>query len=144
MQKNDVKVLVISMHDEALYADRVLRAGADGYIMKQEDPDEIVHAVRDVLGGHIYVSEAVLGHAPKTVARVSSPARDRRLDLLTDEQLHLLELLGRGKTEAEIAKETGMEFSAVQNSCADMRKKFKFKTANQLIRFAVCWVESAQ
>ncbi len=55
-----VRILVVSMHDEALYADRVLRAGGDGYIMKQEDPEEIVHAIRDVLGGHIYVSEEVL------------------------------------------------------------------------------------
>src|SRR5207302_1303000 len=59
--KCKVKLLVVSMHDEALYADRVLRAGGDGYIMKQEDLDEIIHAIRDVLGGHIYVSEEVMG-----------------------------------------------------------------------------------
>jgi DNA-binding NarL/FixJ family response regulator len=61
-----IKLLVVSMHDEALYADRVLRAGGDGYIMKQEDPAEIVHAVRDVLAGHIYVSEEVLAGSSKT------------------------------------------------------------------------------
>ena len=55
-----IKLLVVSMHDQALYADRVLRAGGDGYIMKQEDPDEIINAIRDVLAGHIYVSDEVL------------------------------------------------------------------------------------
>jgi DNA-binding NarL/FixJ family response regulator len=60
-----LKLLVVSMHDEALYADRALRAGADGYIMKEEDPDEILRAIRDVLAGRIYVSEAVLASGTK-------------------------------------------------------------------------------
>ena len=141
---NTVKVLVISMHDEALYADRVLRAGADGYIMKQEDPDEIVHAIRDVLDGHIYLSESVLEPTSKTGPRTPPQMPERRLDLLSDEQLHVLELLGRGNTEREIAAETRTSLAKVRNSCADMRRKLKLKTANQLIRFAVCWVESAQ
>src|SRR4051812_16680694 len=103
------KLLVVSMHDEALYADRVLRAGGDGYIMKQEDPEEILHAIRDVLSGHIYVSEQVLsatagrgngngngnpngsGHAPST--KRIDPLAD-----LTDAELELLEQFGSGKS----------------------------------------------
>jgi DNA-binding NarL/FixJ family response regulator len=74
-QNGSVKLLVLSMHDEALYADRVLRAGGDGYIMKQEDPEEVVHAIRDVLGGHIYVSEQVLAKRTK-----GAPNRKRNVE----------------------------------------------------------------
>ena len=59
-KNREIKLLVISMHHEALYAQRVLRAGGHGYIMKQEDPDEMLHAMRDVLGGHLYLSDALL------------------------------------------------------------------------------------
>src|SRR5208283_4327579 len=65
---SELKLLVVSMHDEALYADRVLRSGGDGYIMKQEDPEEIVRAIEDVLAGHIYVSEVVLAARSKPAA----------------------------------------------------------------------------
>ena len=74
-RNSEVKMLVVSMHDEALYADRVLRAGGDGYIMKQEDPEEIVHAIRDVLGGHIYVSEEVLAGTTKGPSKPAAPSR---------------------------------------------------------------------
>ena len=99
---SQVRILVVSMHDEALYADRVLRAGGDGYIMKQEDPEEIVHAIRDVLGGHIYVSEEVLASTAKvSLKRISEP-ETRPLDQLTDLELNILELLGRGKTAGKL------------------------------------------
>jgi DNA-binding NarL/FixJ family response regulator len=68
-QNSKVKLLVLSMHDEARYADRVLRAGGDGYILRKEDPEEIVQAIRDVLGGHIYVSEEVMAGRPKAVPK---------------------------------------------------------------------------
>ena len=96
-RKSKVKILVVSMHDEALYADRVLRAGGDGYIMKQEDPEEIVHAIRDVLAGHIYVSEEVLASNAKTSRQPTDRPETRPLDELTDLELNILELLGRGK-----------------------------------------------
>src|ERR1043166_5796623 len=66
---NKIKLLVVSMHDQALYADRVLRAGGDGYIMKQEDPEDIIHAIRDVLAGHIYVSDEVFAASKATAIR---------------------------------------------------------------------------
>jgi DNA-binding NarL/FixJ family response regulator len=140
---NNVKVLVVSIHDEALYADRVLRAGADGYIMKQEDPNEIVHAIRDVLQGHIYVSESVLGLVADESPKALCGGPESRLDLLSDEQLVFLELLGQGKSEEEIAAATKNRLEAVKSSCAEIRKKLGLKTANQLIRFAVCWVETS-
>jgi len=93
-----VKLLVVSMFDEALYAQRVLRAGGDGYIMKQEDPEEIISAIRDVLAGHIYVSEDVF--VKSTLKQSVAEEKSGALDLLTDSELEILELLGLGKSTA--------------------------------------------
>lgn len=137
----EVKILVVSMHDEAVYADRALRAGADGYIMKQEDFGEILRAMRDVLSGLIYVSEAVMEHVDAEADPAGDLATGRSLDKLADVELEILELLGYGKSNAEIAKKLGLSTKAVMASCAAIRSKLKFDTNNQLIRYAVCWVE---
>lgn len=138
--KLPTKLLVVSMFDEGIYAQRVLRAGGDGYIMKQEDPDEIVHAIRDVLSGHIYVSEEVFGqgdHTPPATAPTGE------LDQLTDSELEVLESLGQGKGPQEIATRTGLSLKDIKNHCDKMRRKLKLKNANALIRYAVCWVEGS-
>jgi len=138
----NVKLLVVSMHDEALYADRVLRAGGDGYIMKQENPEELVHAIRDVLGGHIYVSEEVLASGKKGSAKRSSKAKARPLDQLTDSELEFLESLGKGKSNQEIARQLRLSVQAVAALCAQIMRKLNLKSVNALIRYAVCWVET--
>ena len=137
-----VKLLVVSMHDEALYADRVLRAGGDGYIMKQENPEELVHAIRDVLAGHIYVSEEVLTSGRKGPAKRSTKTKTRPLDQLTDSELEFLESLGKGKSNQEIARQLRVSVQAVVALCAQIKEKLNLKSANALIRYAVCWVET--
>jgi len=140
-----VKLLVLSMHDEALYADRVLRAGGDGYIMKQEDPEEVVHAIRDVLGGRIYVSEEVLGGGKKRPqARGGSESKSRPLAQATDMELEVLELLGEGKTNVEIGRQLDLRAGTVSTHCTQIRRKLSLKSTNALIRYAVCWVESGK
>jgi DNA-binding NarL/FixJ family response regulator len=140
-QKIKVKILVVSMHDEALYADRVLRAGGDGYIMKQEDPEEIVHAIRDVLNGHIYVSEEVLAGSTNISAQRASTSESHPLDQLSDLELNILELLGCGKTNREIARHLELEVKQVTEHCTRMRRKLKLKSDNALVCFAVVWRE---
>lgn len=137
-----VKLLVISMHDEALYADRVLRAGGDGYIMKQEDPEEIVHAIRDVLSGHIYVSEDVFASTGRASRRRALKTQTRLLDQLTDRELEILEALGKGKTNQEIARQLRLSVPQVIAHGTQIQKKLNLKSANALIRYAVCWVET--
>jgi len=136
-----VRILVVSMHDEALYADRVLRAGGDGYIMKQEHPEEIVHAIRDVLGGHTYVSEEVLVGTAKVSPKRTSKPETRPLDQLTDLELNILELLGRGKNNQEIARQFHLDVQKIIAHCAQMRRKLRLKSDNALVRYAVFWVE---
>jgi len=142
--KHRLKLLVVSMHDEALYADRALRAGGNGYIMKQEDPEEIIHAIRDVLGGLIHVSEAVFRSAGPVVAQAAAAPKTSALDQLSDAELELLELLGRGLTNQEIARQLGQEVQTVGAHSTQIRRKLNLKSANALIRYAVCWVESAK
>lgn len=139
--KRKVKLLVISMHDEAIYADRVLRAGGDGYIMKEEDPHEIIHAIRDVLAGHLYVSEEVLGGGTNGTLKSSVKRPPSRLDKLSDSELEILELLGRGESNREIARQIGITTGAVDSRCKAMQRKLNLKHGNELIRYAVCWIE---
>jgi DNA-binding NarL/FixJ family response regulator len=142
MVDRKIKLLVVSMHDEALYADRVLRAGGDGYIMKQEDPEEIVHAIRDILGGHIYVSEEVLTETTNGAHKGSHKPKARAIDKLSDSELEVLERLGRGASSAEIAGQLGLARPAVNAHCREIIEKLKLKHQNELIRYAVCWVEA--
>jgi DNA-binding NarL/FixJ family response regulator len=139
-----VKLLVLSMHDEALYADRVLRAGGDGYIMKQEDPEEVVHAIRDVLGGHIYVSEEVMAGGLKASSKRSPKQKSRPLSRLTDDEIEILEHFGQGRSNGEIARLLGSSAKQVAANCAQLRRKLNLKTTNALIRYAVCWVEGGK
>jgi DNA-binding NarL/FixJ family response regulator len=140
------KVLVVSMHDEALYADRVIRAGGDGYIMKEEDPSEIVDAIRDVLAGHIYISEEVFskkrGLREKAQHEDTSPQRP--LSHLTDQELELLQHIGAGRTKNEIATRVGKTLKQISQHHLALRKKLCLKSENELIRYAVCWVETGK
>ncbi len=142
-KNRQLKLLIISMHDEAIYADRVLRAGGDGYIMKQEDPEEIIHAIRDVLGGHIYVSEAVLSGAAKSPPKRGTVAKNPAIELLTDSELEILESMGKGKSNQEMARQFGLSVRAFNTRATQIRRKLNLKSANALIRYAVCWVEMA-
>ncbi len=139
-----VKLLVLSMHDEALYADRVLRAGGDGYIMKEEDPEEVVHAIRDVLGGRIYVSEQVMAGVKETPPSSDSALKSRPLAQLADAELEVLELLGEGKTNLEVARQLHLQPESVNTHCKHIMRKLDLKTSNALIRYAVCWVEGGK
>lgn len=136
-----VKLLIVSMFDEALYAQRVLRAGGDGYVMKQADPQEIVIAIRDVLGGHIHVSEDVFAHNSSKQPPEKVPGA---LDMLTDSELEVLELLGQGKSTQEISRQVGLSGAEVNTLGESIRRKLKLKSFNALIRYAVTWVEDSR
>jgi DNA-binding NarL/FixJ family response regulator len=137
-----IKLLVVSMHDEALYADRVLRAGGDGYIMKQEDPEEIVNAIWDVLQGRIYVSEQVMESRSKALKKHPAQPTPHSTEQLSDAELEVLRLLGRGKSNAEIAAQLKLDVQTVASRCEAISLKLDLPSANQMIRFAVCWVEA--
>jgi DNA-binding NarL/FixJ family response regulator len=136
-----VKLLVVSMFDEALYAQRVMRAGGDGYIMKQADPQEIVLAIRDVLAGHIHVSDDVFA---RESLKQQSEKKIGALDQLSDSELEVLELLGQGKSTQEISHQVGLSAAEVNTHGNSIRRKLKLKSSNALIRYAVSWLEDSR
>jgi DNA-binding NarL/FixJ family response regulator len=138
--KLEIKLLAVSMFDEAVYAQRVLRAGGDGYVMKQEDPEVIILAIRDVLAGHIYVSEDVFA---KDSLKPKSKKETPSLEQLTDSELEVLELLGLGKSTQDIGQQVGLSAGEVNAHSNSIRRKLRLNSDNALIRYAVCWVEDS-
>lgn len=136
-----VRVLVVSIHDELLYAERALRAGAAGYVMKHEATDKIVHAIRTVAGGKTFVSDKVAEHLVQRVAAGGASAKGSPLDGLTDRELHVLQLLGRGLGSRAIAAELHVSVKTVETYRARLKQKMNLRSSNELVRFAVRWAE---
>ena len=129
-------ILAISMHDESLYAERMLRAGAKGYISKHQPPDELIKAIRQVLAGHIYVSRAISETVLKRLAQ--DPFKTRPpAEILTDREFEIFQLLGEGKSPKEIARQLSMSVLTVAVHNSNIRQKLKVKNSSQLIRLAV-------
>ena len=135
-------VLMLSMHDEILYAERMLRAGARGYVSKQSSADCILMAIRRVLGGHIYVSEEVSGRILGQLVKgePNSQGQDSVVNLLSNRELEVLQFIGRGRGTRDIATEMHVSVKTVETYRAHIKEKRKLKTAPELMRFAVDWV----
>jgi DNA-binding NarL/FixJ family response regulator len=134
-------VLIVSMHDELLYGDRSLRAGAAGYVQKDEASEVIVRAIRTVAGGGIHVSEAVSNHLVQRWAVNGAPRDDSPLSGLTDRELHVLELMGRGLGTRAIAEELHISVKTVESYRARLKEKMNLRSGTELVRFAVRWAE---
>jgi len=137
----DLIVLIISRHDEVLYAERAIRAGARGYVMKRVASDVILRAVRRVLGGGIYVSDEInerllLGMASGHKRLTQSP-----LEILSDRELEVFELTGRGLGTREIAEKLYLSVKTVESYRARIKSKLNLSNANELVLHAVQWVE---
>jgi len=137
----NLPVLVLSMHDESLYAERALRAGAGGYITKQQSPAELLSAIRKVMSGQTYVSrqlsEKILKLYSGRQVATTSP-----LEMLTDREFEVFHLIGEGKTTAQIAPHLHLSPKTVAVHYANIRRKLKLETYSDLIRFAVRMQES--
>src|SRR6266700_6601277 len=116
-------VLVISMHDESLYAERVLRAGGRGYIMKQEGGKKLMEAIRQVLSGQIYVSEKMSAKILESFSGRRSPGAETPLERLSDREFEVFELIGQGKATREIADHLHLSVKTVEVHRANIRKK---------------------
>lgn len=132
-------VLVCSMHDESLFAERALRAGASGYVGKREAPDDLVTAVRAVLAGKRYLS-------PRFAARLEAAGRGLRDDLpepvgvLSDRELEVFDMIGRGHGTREIAERLGIAIKTVETYRENIKEKLMIDSAPELARRAVAWV----
>lgn len=135
------QVLVISMHDEGLYAERVLRAGGRGYVMKQEGGKKLMEAIRQVLEGKVYLSEKMAANILEIFSGgrpdSSSPVRQ-----LTDREFEVYQLIGQGLDMREIAERLHLSIKTAEVHRGNIKQKLKLKSVGELIRHAVRWIES--
>ncbi|MBA3385464.1 MAG: response regulator transcription factor [Chthoniobacterales bacterium] len=139
-EKPALPVLVLSMHDETIFAERALRAGARGYVMKREALDNFILAVRTVLRGEIFISQEmskrmIFAHLHGGADAVSP------VDRLTDRELEVLQLIGRGREVKDIAQELHLSAKTVEAHRAHIKEKLNLSNARAVARFAVQWVD---
>jgi DNA-binding NarL/FixJ family response regulator len=134
-----LQMLVVSMHDESLYAERVLRAGARGYITKQEAARDILHAIRHVLAGQIYLNQAIEAHILDLLAPSAKAAAVSPTELLGDRELQVFELMGRGLNTRQIAQRLRIGSSTVETHRHRIRQKLKLRDRAALLRAAIAW-----
>jgi DNA-binding NarL/FixJ family response regulator len=137
----DQKILVVSRHDEKLYAERALRAGAKGYVMKFESSSVLLKAVRKVLRGGIFVSEEVNEKLLSHAMSGRLPYRESPVQILSDRELEVFELMGRGKSSSEIAGQLHLAVKTVETYRSRIKEKMDFRNSTEMIFHAVKWVE---
>ena len=138
-QRPALLILVVSMHNENLYAERVLRAGARGYITKQQATRDIVQAIRRVLSGGIYLNETTGAGVLERLAAKPQTEGDAVLDTLTDRELQVFELTGQGFNTREIARQLHIDMKTVETYRLRIKEKLKLETSSDLLKLAIRW-----
>ncbi len=139
-----LKVLVVSAHDESVYADVALRAGAMGYLMKDNALENVVAASRRVLSGEIYLSQTQTARMLLRQRRTQSPPSASPAEVLTDRELDVFELIGRWKRTGEIAKELHLSVKTIEYYREQIKRKLDLASAAQLTQLATSWVQREQ
>jgi DNA-binding NarL/FixJ family response regulator len=137
-QEPELPVLMLSMHDESVYAERALRAGARGYIMKQEAPPMLLGAIRQVLSGEIYVSQKMSATLLQRMVGGSSKKQSALpMDRLTDREMEIFRMIGGGKPVREIAENLFLSVKTIEAHREHIKEKLGFKTSAELLRYAI-------
>ena len=135
----DLPVLVLSMYDESLYAERALMAGARGYIMKERAVEKVVKALRQVLAGDIYASRKIKDKVFSRLVSSGKPPEKLSMDRLTNRELEVFRLIGDGLSSKEIARRLNLSIKTVGTHRENIKEKFQLKHYTQLVTFAVHW-----
>jgi DNA-binding NarL/FixJ family response regulator len=144
-QDPDLAVLILSMHDESIYAERALRAGANGYIMKQEATDNVLTALRRILTGEVYVSPRIANSMlQKFVRGGASDLTHSSVDDLSDRELEVLRLIGGGHSTRQIAGELHLSVKTVESYQAHLKDKLGLKNSRELVQYATRWSTTAK
>jgi DNA-binding NarL/FixJ family response regulator len=137
------KVLALSMHDESLYAERTLKAGARGYIMKHEPPEKVIAAIRCIIAGEIYVSDSMTARMVHKLVD-GNHAGATGIESLTDRELEVFRLIGQGHGTRQIAEELFLSVKTVESYRAHIKEKLALDNANELMQHAIQWVNSSK
>jgi DNA-binding NarL/FixJ family response regulator len=138
-QRPNLPMLVLSMHDELIYGERLLGAGASGYIMKQAASDQLLIALRRVLSGNVYLSDALVHRLGKDGAAGGQGTRGDPIDRLSNRELQVLSLIGRGMSSREAADGLGLSIKTVESHRQSLKRKLNLATNAQLLQFAFNW-----
>jgi len=138
----DLPVLVLSMHEESLYAERALRAGAKGYVMKQEATETLLTAIRRVLGDDIWVSDEIAARMLRKFVDRGNPVLLGPMDSLSDRELEVFEFIGRGLGTRQIAAKLELSVKTVESYRAHIKQKLSLKNAMELVQHAIHWVQT--
>jgi DNA-binding NarL/FixJ family response regulator len=136
----EVKVLVLSQYDELIFAERALRAGASGYIMKENVTDEVLRAIRKVLAGELYFSERVAAAVLQRTLREKPSASRAGVELLSDREMQVFQLLGAAYRPRQIAEQFRLSRKTIETHCEKIKHKLGLHTADHLRQFARKWV----
>ena len=137
-----VALIVLSMHDETLYAERALRAGARGYVMKREASKNVLASIRRVLEGGVFVSERIVSRMATKAAEPRQAAASSPIERLSDRELEIFRLLGQGRTTSQIAGDLNLSLKTVQAYCARAKEKFGVRSLTELLRAAIRWEDA--
>jgi DNA-binding NarL/FixJ family response regulator len=138
----EIPIIVLSMHDELIYAERVLRSGGRGYVMKDSSPDRLLEAIKVVRGGGVFASQTVTSHFLKTLAPAKgSPTSGFPLERLTDREMEVFELIGQARSNQDIATRLGISPRTLDAHRAHIREKLGLSDGSELTRYAIRWVE---
>src|SRR5216110_3169663 len=137
-----IALIVLSMHDEALYAERALRAGARGYVMKRETTKNVLASIRRVLEGGVYVSERVVNAMARSLGSSRKTTASSPVECLSDRELEIFRLLGQGRTTSQIADDLHLSVKTVQAYCARAKEKFGVNSLGELLRAAIRWEDA--
>lgn len=138
----NLPVLTLSVHDEAIYAERVLRAGANGYISKAEGSDSVLKALRTVLAGQVFLSDRMSSQLLSRMAGRKTNPPALSVDRLSDRELQVYELIGKGMSTRDIAKALHLSVKTVESHRANIKEKLQISTATELLQRAIQWVQS--
>jgi DNA-binding NarL/FixJ family response regulator len=138
----NLPILVLSMHDESLYALRALRAGAEGYVMKHEAMANVIHAIREVFNGRPYLSPAMAAQVITKFAHRESQGEGDAVERLSDRELEILEFIGKGKDVREIAKLLHLSPKTVETHRSHIKDKLDLKNSREVARFALQWLST--
>jgi len=137
-----LKMLVLSMHDESVYAHRALRAGASGYIMKQEGSEKVLTAMRKVLRGEVYLSEHLGNRMLHTLVNGHAPLPSSPVEELSDRELEVFNLIGQGHGTRPIAEKLHLSIKTIESHRAHIKEKLNLQNATELVHHAIQWVQS--
>ncbi|MBN1698295.1 MAG: response regulator transcription factor [Spirochaetales bacterium] len=138
----NLKILVVSMHDETLYGERAIDTGADGYIMKEETSHKVLKAIRQILSGNIYVSDAMKQRVSLGIMKKKQTLGSSIVDKLSDREFEIFQLIAKGMGPALIAKKLNMSVKTVETHRNNIKIKFNLSTAYELREFAINWFQN--